>query len=148
MKARIVARADLQAPMASEDTSSPTVMNATLMAFVQIMTSQSLKLCLADAETVSLNADNTSEELDVHRGQGSGVFCSQPTSPGRVSRLERLCNVVKALFGLQQSSKLWYDHVKGTIAKLGYHPTSENRCTFLKKVNGRYTLSSSLWTIF
>jgi hypothetical protein len=114
-------------------------MNATLMAFIQIMTTQNLKLCVADVETAYLNADNSNEDLMYIGAKEAEHFVkNQPHLVEYLdSRGRLLCKVVKALYGLQQSSKLWYDHVKATIAELGYHPTSEDRCAFMKKVNGK-----------
>jgi hypothetical protein len=139
MKARVVARGDLQVRLSVEDTSSPTVMNVTLMAFIQIMTTNNMKLCVADVETAYLNADNASEDLMyVGAAEAQYFVRNQPHLAEYLdSRGRLLCKVVKALYGLQQSSKLWYDHVKGTITKLGYHPTSEDRCAFVKKVNDK-----------
>jgi hypothetical protein len=44
---------------------------------------------------------------------------------------EMRVRVKKALYGLAQSPKLWYEHLARSLKTLGYAPTDEDRCAFI-----------------
>jgi hypothetical protein len=134
MKARMVAGGHRQLLLPTEDTSSPTVMNVTVMALIQLVTTYNLQICIADVETAYLNADNTNEDImSIGPEESQHFIRTQPHLAQFLDDKHRLiCRIVKALYGLQQSSKLWYDHLKDTLHRLGYHPTMEDRCCFIR----------------
>jgi hypothetical protein len=139
MKARMVAGGHRQPLMAAEDTASPTVMTATVMGMIQIITSNNMTVCVADVETAYLNADNENAELMfISRAETQHFLAQSPDLNSYVDSSGRLlCRVVKALYGLQQSARLWYEHLRGSLEKLQYRPTKEDRCAFVCNQKGK-----------
>ena len=139
MKARMVAGGHRQEQLPTEETNSPTVMNVSLMALIQIITTNNLNVCVADVETAYLNARNTSNDLMYISAKDSQHFVrAQPHLAVYLDKQGCLvCKIVKALYGLQQSAKLWYDHLSSTLHTLKYKPIMEDRCAFIKVVDGK-----------
>ena len=137
VKARVVARGDRQDKMSTEETNAPTVMTVTLMGLLQIITTDNLDLCVADVETAYLNADNTSNDIMyISEAEAQHFVRAQPHLAEFLDIKGRLyCRVKKALYGMQQSAKLWYDHLKATLVSIGYQPLHEDRCAFVKIVD-------------
>lgn len=48
-----------------------------------------------------------------------------------------LVRVLKAMYGLPQSAKRWFDDLSGKLIKLGYKQSSSDKCVFAKQCNGR-----------
>ena len=131
-KARLVARGDQEQDQLYEDTNSSTISPEAIFIILEVSNCNNLILLTADAPCAYLNADLVNEQLmklppDVTRI----LLDMNPELKAYVD--SKGCVIVrlkKALYGLKESAKLWYDHLSNTLINAGYHPTIEDKCLF------------------
>jgi hypothetical protein len=118
-KARLVARGDM-APISSEDVYASTLAYRTFRILLAIITYFDLETVQLDIETAYLNAMLPPE---------TEVYVAQP--PGYRTG-DNLCwRVNRALYGLRESARLWYNDLSAKLKAAGYNPIAEDPCLFL-----------------
>ncbi|KAG8502342.1 hypothetical protein CXB51_000314 [Gossypium anomalum] len=133
-KARLVAKGCSQAPECDfKETFSPVVKPATIRVILLVAVSKGWKLRQVDVNNVFLNGDLTDE-----------VFMQQP--PGYVQsgqNGERLvCRLTKALYGLRQAPRAWFDKLKGFLTSAGFVLSKSDASLFV-----RVTTTSTLYVL-
>jgi hypothetical protein len=97
-----------------------------------------MEMCIADVKTAYLNADNDEEQyMYLYKREVSYFIEVDPQLKKFVDHMGRILVLVKkALYGLAQSAKLWYSHLADTLRELGYTPTLQDKCAFVRNKGG------------
>ena len=111
-KARVCVRGDLQDT--HQDTYAATLAYRTFRALMALAAAFDLEIAQLDAVNAFLNSP-INEETYVEYPEGF-------REPGKVLQLK------KALYGLRQSPKLWYDHLTSTLKQLGLSLVPDASC--------------------
>ena len=136
-KARLVARGDLRRdkPSATLETFSPTGSFPTFMTLLNIILLNKLCFMTADVETAYLNAlfDGTVfMKLDP-----KVASLMVELDPKATDYLEEdgsmYVQIIKALYGLQESAKLWYNTLADALIKLGFRRSSYDQALFFQR---------------
>jgi hypothetical protein len=136
LKARLVGGGDVQdRENLITDPSSPTVDFLTVMIIMNLTCQQKLKTAVLDIKTAYLNADLDEEIYIAIDPECARIFVKlYPQYAKFVRRNGSLvCLVKKALYGLAQSSNLWYKHIRSTLESMGFSiDDTSDRCLFAK----------------
>ena len=125
-KARLVAKGFSQVTGRDyNEIYSPT----TRLSTIRILSSYELRngseLKQMDIPTAYLNADIDEE-----------IFMQQPESFEKYNdqRNPLVCKLNKNLYGLKQSGRNWYLTIKGFLGGLGFVPSIQDECLFIKSI--------------
>ena len=147
LKARLVAMGNLQdrSLYGEEDTSSPTVAQSSAYVVLAVAANERRHVMSFDVTCAYLNADMPGEvimELDPITTEIltklDPTFKSFVDEHGKV-----LVKLNKALYGCVESARLWYEHFKRALEKLGYTMNEYDPCVF-----NRWTESGFQSTVF
>lgn len=122
-KARLVAKGFTQ--RYGEDfheTFSPVVRHSSIRLLLSMAVNMNLKIDHLDVQTAFLNGDLQEE---IFMQQPEGFIC-----PGNENKVYRLR---KAVYGLKQASRSWYQKVKDVLLTLGYRQCKQEDCIFTKR---------------
>jgi len=111
-KARICVRGDLQTT--EEDKYAATLAASSFRALMAITAAYDLEIKQVDAINAFLNSDLDEE-----------VYIKYPPGMERANKVLRL---VKALYGLKRSPRLWYEELTGTLRGLGLNEINGMKC--------------------
>jgi hypothetical protein len=138
LKARLVGGGDFQdRDNLVTDPSSPTVDFLTVQIILNLTCKQKLKTAVLDIKTAYLNADLDEEIYIAIDPECAKVFVQLYPQFAKYIRQNGtlVCLVQKALYGLVQSSNLWYKHIRSTLESMGFSADDAcDRCLF-KKLN-------------
>ena len=131
-KARMAARGDLlvrkmlRLGMDLPDTFSPTIRTLTFLLILQISVSKGLKCATQDIKYAYLNVDIPAEDTPI-------ITKLHPTV-AQICGLDpdQLYRVMKCLYGLPKSGKLWYEHYRNSLVKEGYLQSKFDPCLFYR----------------
>lgn len=115
-KARLVARGFQQRNVA-DDIYSPVASNQTFKILLSYCCQNGLIIEQMDVETVFLNGEVTSE-----------VYVNQPK--GYADGTDRVCKLSKALYGLKESPRDWYECFDKYVTKLGFKKNNIELCLY------------------
>lgn len=122
-KARLVAKGYTQ--KYGEDFTeifSPVVRHCSIRLLLALAVEMNLDIHHLDVQTAFLNGDLQEE---IYMQQPEGFVC--PRSENKVYRLR------KAVYGLKQASRSWYQKVKDILLSLGYNQCKQEECIFIKR---------------
>jgi hypothetical protein len=131
-KARMAARGDilvrkmLKLGMDLPDTFSPTIRTLTFLLVLQIAVAKGLKCATQDIKYAYLNVDIPSEDVPIITKLHPLVAQICGLDPNQLYR------VMKCLYGLPKSGKLWYEHYRNSLIKEGYAQSKYDPCLFYR----------------
>ena len=135
LKARLVAGGHRQDRTMYVDVSSPTVDIASVFIGLSIAASRNLRLVVIDITAAFLNAQRRDAPRVIMRLgpdlvralRAIGRFPDDHLTSLADSRGSILVDVHRALYGLIDSPKLWYEHLISVFKKLGFSVSSHDR---------------------
>ena len=131
-KARTAARGDLlvrkliKLGMDLPDTFSPTIRTLTFLLVLQIAIAKGLKCATQDIKYAYLNADIPESDVPIITKLHPLVAEMCGLDP------KQLYQIMKCLYGLPKSGKLWYEHYTRNLIKEGYKQSSYDPCLFYR----------------
>ena len=123
-KARLVARGFTQKHgIDYEETFAPTLRYESLRLLFSLCIKHGLRCWLLDVITAYLNGD-----LD------KDIYMSMPEGIPRTKQNEgKVLHILKGLYGLKQSGRIWARKFRDTIQNFGFAPISADNCIFIKQ---------------
>jgi len=85
-----------------------------------------------DVKTVFLNGDLKET-----------IYMSQPEGFIKENARHLVCKLNKAIYGLKQSSRMWYDKITDTLISLNFKKLKCELCVFVKKNNSSLIIIAS-----
>ena len=131
-KARMAARGDLlvrkmlKLGMDLPDTFSPTIRTLTFLLVLQIAVAQNLKCATQDIKYAYLNVDIPADDVPIITKLHPLVAEICGLDPNQLYR------IMKCLYGLPKSGKLWYEHYRNSLIKEGYTQSKLDPCLFFR----------------
>ncbi len=108
-------------PLGKEDTYSPVAELSSIRMILTCTVEEGWEVIQADFTTAYLNA-----KLD------EPVYMQQPPGLEEGSN-QTVWKLIRVLYGMKQSGKLWYNVLKGALKNLGYRPAVTDPCVFTRK---------------
>lgn len=141
LKARLVANGNLQEISALErkQSSSPTVSTVAVMAVIGVSVFLRWRRCAIDFTAAYLNADIPNTQYMLLQPQVVEALLElQPEAREFVCPNGTLIVLLrKAIYGLVESARLWYDTLSAVLISLGFIKSSADNCVFvLRNSNG------------
>lgn len=115
------------------DTYSPVVRHSSLRMLLSLAVELDLKIDHLDVKTAFLNG-NLSEE----------IYMSQPEGFIRQGDEHKVYRLKKAVYGLKQASRAWYDKVKDVLLREKFTQSKYESCIFSRRV-GKRTIIIALY---
>jgi len=131
-KARMAARGDLlvrkmlKLGMDLPDTFSPTIRTLTFLLVLQIAIAKDLKCATQDIKYAYLNVDIPADDVPIITKLHPLVAEICGLDPNQLYR------IMKCLYGLPKSGKLWYEHYRNSLIKEGYTQSKLDPCLFFR----------------
>jgi hypothetical protein len=143
MKARLVADGSRQDYLDVDniDTSSPTAQLSSVLIVAATAAMENRTVCTADIKGAFLNAVMPADQIvDVLLdAETSSELIAIDPSYKKYSRRDGCLAVKlnKALYGCRQSSRLWFEELKGLLLRLGFVMNPYDPCVYNKMFEGR-----------
>jgi len=138
IKARVVAGGNNQDRSIYDEsqTSSPTASNTAILTIIAQAAAKGHKVMTFDIGQAYLNADMVEDVLVYLRKEVAIILVERDPSYAKFIEPngQILVELDKALYGCIESSKLWYEHFKGTLESLGYKANPMDPCV-LNRIN-------------
>ena len=85
--------------------------------------------------TIALNKGWNVRQLDVNNAFLNGelteeVYMQQPEGYGTG---DKVCKLHKAIYGLKQASRAWYEKLKSTLSNMGFSQVKSDNSLYMKK---------------
>ena len=140
LKARLVAWGHTQDRNLYPNRSSPTVALQNLMMVLTQAAKEGREVAVGDIGGAYLTCDLTGELVVIELDDVLTSILAKrlPEIIPYVDKRGRLlAKLDKALYGLVQSSRIWYDKLSAILIDLGYTPNPLDPCVYNKVVNGK-----------
>jgi hypothetical protein len=140
LKARLVGGGHRQDRDLYPDTSSPTPSVSSVFTVAAIAAKEKRKVRTLDIGNAYLNASIEGEPIYMKINSDIGQYLVELDArfaEYKDEKHEIIVKLQKALYGCIQSSKLWYNHIKNTLERLGYTANVTDSCVFNKQVGGK-----------
>jgi len=134
LKARLVAGGHMQDKSLYDDLSSPTVNLASVFMVACVAARNGDHVMAIDVTGAYLNA-KVKDEVHMRLNKPIADLLLKLDNKYKEYRNDDGSMVVKlnrALYGLVQSAKLWYEHLSGTLERNGYRKLESDECVFVK----------------
>jgi hypothetical protein len=128
-KARLCVRGDLQEKGHFEQTYAATLAAKSFRIAIAIAAAFDLEIIQLDIKNAFLNATRNAGE--------EPIFCEMPRGYRKKGMVLRLW---KALYGLRDSPKLWFDEFSRRLAQLGYIRCAEEPCLYYNRARKIFVL--------
>lgn len=133
VKARLVARGDRQADTTYDSTYSPTLSQEGLHCVLAYASTQGWQLHQLDINAAYLNAEVT-EELYLYLPTAAAKYSANTGKSHRpIHRLR------KAIYGLKQSGREWFNHIKTHLVNIGYETSPSTPSVYRRTSGNRVT---------
>lgn len=127
-KARLVVRGFNQKPGVDfQETFSPVVRFDTLRSVLSVAASENLHLAQFDVKTAFLNGHLFE---DIYMTQSEGFSDST----------DRVCKLLRSIYGLKQSPRCWNQRFKDEVSDLGLSESTDDPCLLVRNVDGNKLL--------
>ena len=139
LKARLVAWGNLQDRDDYPDRHAPTVSMPSLKMMLTMAARENRKAAVYDIGGAFLCCEMTGEEVIIEVDATLSAIISRHLPKLEMfldSRGKLLCTLDKALYGLVQSAKLWYDKLIGVLETMGYVRNPIDPCVLNKMCDG------------
>ena len=139
LKARLVAWGNLQDRDDYPDRHAPTVAMPSLKMMLSLAARENRKGAVFDIGGAFLCCEMTGEEVIIEVDATLAAIVAKHLPHLETfldSRGKLLCTLDKALYGLVQSAKLWYDKLIGVLETFGYVRSSIDPCVLNKMCDG------------
>jgi len=140
-KGRLVARGDMRKDK-PEDVFSPTVAFPTVLTLLNLILTRDYSYMVVDVESAYLNSkygDGVYMKLD--RKVAEIMVEMDDTVKDYVENDGSIyVQIVKALYGLQESAKLWYETLKKSLEVIGFRRSNYDHALYYKMVNDELIL--------
>jgi hypothetical protein len=140
-KARLAARGDQQhSTVFSDDNSSPTAQLTSLFTILSIATKYQCYVQSVDVPGAYLHAKLKKDDhiyMYLPR-ECESIWCElndQPIKEYQHDNHKIYVKLNKALYGLRQSSVLWYNTLAGKLQDIGFKPLQSDQCIFIKRIS-------------
>lgn len=112
-----------------EETYSPVVRHSTLRLLIALAVNLDLKIYHYDVMTAFL-----------HGSLNEVIFMKQPEGFKLVGSDNKVCKLNRAIYGLKQSSRVWYEKVDNVLTKMGYKRSELEHCVYVKSNGDSLTI--------
>ena len=133
LKSRLVAGGHRQDRSLYTDTSSPTPQVSSIFSVASIAAKERRFVSTLDIGNAYLNASMEGKPvfMIIKRDIADYLIEVEPKfAEFRNERHEVVVKLKKALYGCIQSSKLWYNHIRRTLERFGFHVNKCDECVF------------------
>ena len=141
LKARLVAGGHMQQrdEYRKDDITSPTVSLCAMYMTAAIAAMEGREVATADVGSAYLKAPLNREIHMMLEPKLAAMLAESVPSYGDYIATDGtlLIRLEKALYGLIESSKLWYDTLSGFLRELGFTPNGKDRCIYNKVYSGK-----------
>ena len=139
-KGRLVARGDMRKnkPRDIHDVFSPTVAFPTFLTLLNIVLNKRYQYITGDVESAYLNSDYAEGIFMKLDPEVAAIMVEMDESVKQYLEPDGsiYVKIVKALYGLQESAKLWYETLGRTLARMGFTRSNyDHACYFMRKGN-------------
>ena len=150
IKARLVARGDMQRGLSEQSTSSPTASTTAAFMNAAIAAKEHRHVATVDVTGAFLNAPMSGEEVFVQLDRKLAQMACKVSPEYRdfidPSNGTLVLQLQRALYGTQQASLLWYNKLTEILTKLGFVPNSYEVCVMNKgSVGGRDQITITIY---
>ena len=137
LKARLAAGGDMQNSQSmTVDPSAPTVDFLTVQVILNLIAFHRMHSAVLDVTAAFLNADLDEELYICLDAATAQLFIRQFPQYRKWIRTNGslICLVLKALYGMIQSAKLWYNHLRATLEAMGFTAVElGDKCLFYRQ---------------
>ena len=133
-KSRLVAGGHREFVEPGMDNSSPTAAKEALFAAIGLVSNRGMLLQSVDVKGAYLKAELHKRQFMKLNRKLSDMLCGISPEFEKCRDAKGCCIVKlkKALYGLKESSKLWYDTLSAVLVESGYAIDSQDACVFHK----------------
>jgi hypothetical protein len=78
--------------------------------------------------------------LQASLGDDEVVYMRRPEVFVNKKNPEKVCKLIKSIYGLRQASYKWFQHLRAWLMKLGFKPFNEEETMYHKEVDGRMVM--------